>query len=48
MKPVLCLGDICADLIIPYAAALKAKSDPASCVNADVRPAVLFVFHFLL
>ena len=24
MKPVLCLGDICADLIIPYAAALKA------------------------
>ena len=39
MKPVLCLGDICADLIIPYAAALKAKSDPASCVNADVRPA---------
>ena len=38
MKPVLCLGDICADLIIPYAAALKAKADPASCVNADVRP----------
>ena len=25
MKPVLCLGDICADLIIPYADALKAK-----------------------
>ena len=39
MKPVLCLGDICTDLIIPYAAALKAKSDPAYCVNADVRPA---------
>ena len=26
MNPVLCLGDICVDLIIPYAAALKAKS----------------------
>ena len=26
MKPVLCLGDICVDLIIPYAAALKAKA----------------------
>lgn len=39
MKPVLCLGDICADIIIPYADALKAKSDPASCLNADVRPA---------
>ncbi len=39
MKPVLCLGDICADLIIPYAAALKAKSgDQASFRNADVRP----------
>ena len=39
MKPVLCLGDICADLIIPYADALKAKADPASYLNADVRPA---------
>lgn len=39
MKPVLCLGDICADLIIPYAAALKAKTDPASYADADVRPA---------
>ena len=40
MKPVLCLGDICADLIIPYAAALKAKAgDPASYLDADVRPA---------
>ncbi len=40
MKPVLCLGDICADLIIPYADALKAKAgDPASYVSADVRPA---------
>ncbi len=38
MKPVLCLGDICADLIIPYTASLKAKSDPASCFNADVVP----------
>ncbi len=38
MKPILCLGDICADLIIPYAAALKAKSDPAAYANADVRP----------
>lgn len=40
MKPVLCLGDICADLIIPYADALKAKAgDPKSYPNADVRPA---------
>ncbi len=40
MKPVLCLGDICADLIIPYADALKAKAgDPKSYLNADVRPA---------
>ena len=40
MKPVLCLGDICADLIIPYAAALKAKAgDPASYLDADVQPA---------
>ena len=39
MKPVLCLGDICADLIIPYAAALKAKTDPLSGANTDVRPA---------
>lgn len=39
MNPVLCLGDICADLIIPYAAALKAKSDPKSPASADVRPA---------
>ena len=39
MKPVLCLGDICADLIIPYAAALKAKAgDASSYQNADVRP----------
>lgn len=39
MKPVLCLGDICADLIIPYADALKAKADPCSILNTDVRPA---------
>lgn len=39
MKPVLCLGDICADLIIPYADALKAKADPGTVKNADVRPA---------
>lgn len=40
MKPVLCLGDICADLIIPYAAALKAKADGVSLPeSADVRPA---------
>lgn len=40
MKPVLCLGDICADLIIPYAAALKARTgDPASYLDTDVRPA---------
>ena len=39
MKPVLCLGDICADLIIPYADALKAKADPCSVLNTDVRPA---------
>lgn len=39
MKPVLCLGDVCADLIIPYADALKAKANPASYLNADVRPA---------
>lgn len=39
MKPVLCLGDICADLIIPYASALKAKAgDPAAYESADVRP----------
>lgn len=38
MKPVLCLGDICADLIIPYAAALKAKSGEAPFADADVRP----------
>ena len=40
MKPVLCLGDVCADLIIPYADALKAKrGDPASLLSTDVRPA---------
>jgi len=40
MKPVLCLGDICADLIIPYADALKAKAgDPKSYLSSDVRPA---------
>ncbi len=40
MKPVLCLGDICADLIIPYADALKAKAGvDASQLSADVRPA---------
>lgn len=40
MKPVLCLGDICADLIIPYADALKVKAgDLASGLSADVRPA---------
>lgn len=39
MKPILCLGDICADLIIPYAAALKAKAgEPASYRNTDVQP----------
>ena len=30
MKPVLCLGDACVDLLIPYAAALNAKSDPVN------------------
>lgn len=40
MKPILCLGDICADLIIPYADALKAKrGDVDSLLSADVRPA---------
>ena len=39
MKPVLCLGDICADLIIPYADALKAKATPAEVRSADVCPA---------
>lgn len=40
MKPVLCLGDICVDLIIPYAAALKAKSgDPSLQQSTDARPA---------
>ena len=39
MKPVLCLGDICADLIIPYAVALKAKAgDLLSAVDTDVKP----------
>ena len=39
MKSVLCLGDICADLIIPYASALKAKAgDPGSAIDADVKP----------
>lgn len=39
MKPVLCLGDICADLIIPYAAALKAKAgDLDSYLDLDVHP----------
>ncbi len=38
MKPVLCLGDICADLIIPYASALKVKADPSACLNTDVVP----------
>lgn len=27
MKPVLCLGDACVDLLIPYAAALKSKTE---------------------
>lgn len=35
MKPVLCLGDVCLDLIIPYAAALKAKAGGA--VGPDAR-----------
>ena len=35
MKPVLCLGDICADIIIPYAAALKAKAGDLSDLPAD-------------
>ncbi len=29
MKPVLCVGDACVDLIVPYAAALKAKGGVA-------------------
>ena len=37
-KPVLCLGDICADLIIPYTESLK-TDDPASFLSADTRPA---------
>ena len=40
MKPVLCFGDICADLIIPYGAAVKAKPDDhASYADTDVHPA---------
>ena len=40
MKSILCLGDICADLIIPHAKGLKARTDdPSSYLDADVRPA---------
>ena len=39
MKPVLCLGDICTDLIIPYAAAVRAKaSDLPLSADLGVRP----------
>lgn len=39
MKPVLCLGDICVDLIIPYAAALKIKAgEAADGLSADAKP----------
>ena len=39
MKPVLCLGDICADLIIPYAAAVRAKETGTLLPSGiDVRP----------
>ena len=38
MKPVLCLGDICADLIIPYAIAAKAKASGTMLPGgSDVR-----------
>lgn len=40
MKPVLCVGDVCVDLIIPYAAALKAKrGEPIARESTEVRPA---------
>ncbi len=39
MKPVLCVGDICVDLIIPYAAAVKAKNgEPVSHTDIEVQP----------
>ncbi len=39
MKPVLCVGDVCVDLIIPYASALKAKSgEPVAQDSTEVRP----------
>ena len=40
MKPILCLGDACIDLIIPYAAALKAKSgESIGSAVPEVMPA---------
>ena len=39
MKPVLCLGDACVDLLIPYADALKAKSNrTAELHSVDAKP----------
>ena len=38
MKPVLCVGDVCMDLIIPYAAALNVKNgEPIDRVDTEVR-----------
>lgn len=38
MKPVLCVGDVCIDLVIPYADALQAKSNPTARESLEVRP----------
>jgi sugar/nucleoside kinase (ribokinase family) len=39
MKPVLCVGDVCVDLIIPYASALKAKNgEPIARAETEVQP----------
>ena len=39
MKPVLCVGDVCVDLIIPYDRALKAKNgEPIAAADTEVQP----------
>lgn len=39
MKPVLCVGDVCMDFIIPYAEALHAKNGGDLCrAETEVRP----------
>lgn len=39
MKPVLCVGDVCVDLIIPYASALKMKNgEPIARADTEVLP----------